>query len=122
MTLRPDTAPQIPFSPPNTLSTMAAVIAYGGEGADDFATAVCVMHEYVFGALRDLKSITFPKFIFDLDVADLPELLEAYFKELYEHLTAFELYKASQVCRGNVSIRSPQTTHRHGPCPHTKHP
>ena len=83
---------------------MAAVIAYGGEGAGDFATAVCVMHEYVFGRIiasfRDLSWII-PLFIFDFDLYtllyELPDLLKAFLFDLYEHLTAFQLYKASQV-------------------------
>merc|ERR1711988_1113567 len=45
----------------------------------------------------DLHSWTFPMFIFELDfINQLPEALAAYFLGLYDDLTAFELYKASQ--------------------------
>ena len=90
---------------------MAMVIAYGGEGPDEFLSALSVMHEYVFGVFMDLHSWTFPMFIFELDfITQLPEALAAYFLGLYDDLTAFELYKASQV------QHAPMT---HAACPST---
>ena len=76
---------------------MAAVIAYGSESSA-FLSAVCVMHEYVFAVFRDPPSFTFPMFTFDIELIEqLPELLYAYIMGLYEDITAFSLYQASQV-------------------------
>ena len=77
---------------------MSAVIAYGGGGPGEFFSAQSIMHEYVFGVFLDLKTFTFPPFIFGLAwIATLPEILPAFFMGLYENLTSVELYEASQV-------------------------